>query len=370
MRGYTTLTIAGLKSFVRDRAGLFWSLFFPLFLVVIFGAIFGKAGEEGSVKVPIGVVAPANLPPDVAWVPEILRTKVSALEASSGTVEHELAKLRAGKRRAVVVFPADFADTIHAGRQADIRIYADQSQPQMAGVAVSIIRNVLAAADKGLSASPTLLNPIEEKVEQPGEPRRKQRGIDFILPGILAMTIMQLGLFTAIPLVTMRERGILKRLRATPLTRPAFVGSQVTQRLLIALVQTTLLVGLASMLYGFRVAGSWFSVFGIVAIGTLMFIALGAILSGIAKTQESCVALVQVVNMPMMFLSGIFFPLELIPNYLRPVTAAIPTTYLCDALRQVTLAAPAAHPIALDVAIVAVWLVGGLIVAARFFRWD
>src|SRR5439155_6571052 len=181
------------------------------------------------------------------------------------------------------------------------------------------------------------------------------RMFDFVLPGILGMTIMQLGLFTALPIITMREKGVLKRYRATPLPRYVLVGSHVRQRLIIALFQTIVIVGLGVGLYKVVIVGSFAALAGLVVFGVLTFICLGAVLSAIARTQESGVAVVQLVNFPMMFLSGVFFPPAMIPPFLRVVTNFIPLTYLADALRHVILGNPSEFGIPKDLMVLAGW---------------
>src|SRR5262249_28178855 len=104
--------------------------------------------------------------------------------------------------------------------------------------------------------------------------------------------------------------------------------------------------------------------------GVLTFVALGAVLASAAKTQESGGPLLQLVNLPMMFLSGLFFPAEMIPTYLRPIEHALPAPHRADALRSVTVAAPAAYSMPLNFAVMAAWGLGCLLVAARIFRWE
>jgi len=105
-------------------------------------------------------------------------------------------------------------------------------------------------------------------------------------------------------------------------------------------------------------------------IGALMFIALGYLISGLAKTQESVDGLSQLINFPMMFLSGLFFPVDMMPTWIRPVIDAMPLTYLADALRQVMVGAIPLHSLQVDLIVLAVWLVVCAILAVRFFRWE
>ncbi len=369
MRGYWKLTGAGLKSFVRDRSGLFWTVFFPIFFVFTFGSIFGNVGNENAnVRIPIGVVV-HGATPATEWIAGAFR-QAGVFDVMEGSLEDEKAALQAGVRRAVMVFPADYGQRLATQQPANVRVLTDPSRPEMSQTAVGIIRQVL----QGIEANVTGRQSFHSLQEEPVLPGERAgaglRMIDFVLPGILGMTIMQLGLFTALPLIAMREKGILKRLRATPVSRASIVGSQVTQRLVIAMIQTLAIVGIGVYFYKVTVQGSWWMLLGLVVFGVLTFISLGALLSALARTQESGTAVVQLVNFPMMFLSGVFFPPDLIPSGLRVVTNALPLTYLADALRHTILGSPSLYGIPKDLTVLGIWLAACLLLASRTFKWE
>ena len=369
MRAFLKLTGAGLKSFLRDRSGLFWTVFFPIFFIFTFGSIFGNVGnEDRSVRIPIGVVI-ENPTPATDWIPGAFR-QVPVFDVIEGTSSEERQALMAGNRRAVVIFPSDYGQRLAMKQPANVRILTDPTRREMSQTAAQIVRQVLQGIEGRVTGSRPI-HSVQEEVVMPGErPGGGFRMIDFVLPGILGMTIMQLGLFTALPLITMREKGILKRLRATPLPRATIVGSQVTQRLIIAVFQTVLIVGIGVAFYKVEVQGSWAMLAGLVLLGVLTFIALGALLSAVARTQESGTAVVQLVNFPMMFLSGVFFPPELIPSGLRIITNALPLTYLADALRHTILGTPSLYGIPKDLTVMGIWLAACLLLASRTFRWE
>jgi ABC-2 type transport system permease protein len=183
------------------------------------------------------------------------------------------------------------------------------------------------------------------------------------------MALMQLGLFGAVPLVQQREKLILKRLNATPLRRWQLIGSNVITRLLIGLVQTLLIVGVGARLFDVTILGSPVVVAFLVVLGALMFISLGYVVASFVPTEESANMVTSILQFPLMFLSGIFFPLESLPGFLKVVAAALPLTYLGDALRQVMVGGTPFVPVALSVGVLAVWLVACFGLSARFFRW-
>jgi ABC-2 type transport system permease protein len=181
---------------------------------------------------------------------------------------------------------------------------------------------------------------------------------------------MQLGVFAAIPLVQQREKLILKRLNATPLPRWALVGSNVVVRLLIAAAQTALILGIGVALLGVQISGNWPLIIGFVVLGALTFTSIGYVIASFARTEEAANGMTSIVQFPLMFLSGIFFPLEIMPDWLRGVATFMPLTYLGDALRQTMVGGTAFQPLPVDALVLGGWLVVTLGISARFFRWQ
>ena len=192
----------------------------------------------------------------------------------------------------------------------------------------------------------------------------------YFVPSILAMALMQLGIFASIPLVSQREKQILKRLAATPLSRITFVGSNVVMRLIIAALQTILIVGIGAWLFGVTIVGNVLVVVGFIALGALTFLAVGYIIAAWARTEETANAGTSIVQFPLMFLRGIFFPISFMPGWLQPVAAAMPLTYLADALRQTMVGGAAYASLAVDALVLGGWMLVCFLIAARFFRWQ
>lgn len=371
MKPLIALTKAGLVEFLRNRQGLFWSFFFPIFFLVIFGSIFGRR-ENGGVTFKIGLDL-QDTSPEISWVPTLFQ---KPFVVTRGTEAQLTPRLEKNELRAVVIFPKNSGEAIQMRKTLKVRVLYVASQ-QMSEGAANAVRGVIGALNQKLvGIEPLAVAEMETVGGRPGETgpdgkkKASSRGIDYLLPGILAMTIMQLGLFAAIPIINLREKGIMKRLRATPLKRSTLVGSQIAQRMVISIAQTGLILAIGVIMYQFRMAGSWLALIGLVVFGVMAFISIGAVLSGIAKTQEAGVSLVQLAQMPMLFLCDIFFPSDLLPEFIKPLAKLLPATYLADALRNVMLAAPSAYSLTTDIAMLAAWMVGMMLIATRIFRWE
>jgi ABC-2 type transport system permease protein len=197
------------------------------------------------------------------------------------------------------------------------------------------------------------------------------RQIDFLLPGILGMALMQLGLFGTAPvLVQLREQQVLRRLGATPLPRVTLLAAQLVHRLTIGLTQTLLIIVVGTLVFKVNLIGSLPLLALTVLLGAVMFVAMGYLIAGLARTQESVNGISQLLNFPMMFLSGLFFPVDLMPAWIRPVAAVLPLTYLADALRQIMVGATPVYALSTDFLVLGGWLLVSGVLAVRFFRWE
>ncbi|MGD8599329.1 MAG: ABC transporter permease, partial [Anaerolineae bacterium] len=109
---------------------------------------------------------------------------------------------------------------------------------------------------------------------------------------------------------------------------------------------------------------------GAVLAGSLVFVSMGYLLAGLARSEESLMVLVQIVNFPLMMLSGGLLPVETLPSFFRPLAVLSPLTYLTDALQQLMASAPPLHPLGLDFAVLGGWLVVLFGLAVKFWRWE
>ena len=368
MDALLSLTVANMKSFVRDRAALFWTIAFPVIFVVLFGTLFGGGG---TADYRVGWVdqdrtlASAQL--------EQAFAKLGVLTLTTTDQASGLASARNGQLDAVIVVPAGYgAATAAAGSAAAPRaplaltLYTDLSHPTDAQTLEQIVSGVTTGVNQALSGRPPLLSVQTRPIQGSAVPT----GATYYVPSILAMAIMQLGVFAAIPLVQQREKLILKRIGATPLPRWTLVGSNVLLRLVIAAGQTVIILGIGIVGFKVQVTGSWVLIAGIVALGALMFTSLGYVIASFTRTEEAANGVTQVVQVLMMFLSGIFFPIDLMPDWMKTVATLLPLTYLGDALRQTMVGGSPFVPLTVGLAILAGWLTVCLGISARYFRWQ
>jgi ABC-2 type transport system permease protein len=362
LRGLGPMTIANIKSFSRNREAMFWTLAFPVIFVVLFGSIFSGGGGGPSA---------------IAWVDQDRSPGSGQLRAGFAQVPlFELRdadeptareQMREGEVEAVIVVPAGVGDAMRpgaGGQPVALSLYTDPSRPPSSQVLDQVVAQVVGAVNQRLSGVPPALS-VEVRPLQ----TQSISNAAYFVPSILAMALMQLGLFAAIPLVAQREKLILKRLAATPLSRATLVTSNVLMRLLIAAVQTVLIVGVGAVMFGVTIVGNLLIVIGLIALGAMVFLALGYLIASWSRNEEAATGVTSVVQFPMMFLSGIFFPIAFMPEWLQPIAAFLPLTYLADALRQTMVGGAAYVPLHIGVLVLVGWLVASTLITARYFRW-
>ena len=264
-----------------------------------------------------------------------------------------------------MLIPSDLSVTIGQGQTADITVYYDPAQTNSSQVILSVLGELINQVNRQITQEPVLIQLAEESIQI-----KDLRIIDVMVPGILAMAVLFLGLFGSLSMVEWREKQVLKRFGATPLRRSTLVLGQVLYRLVLALVQTFIIIIVARFAFNVPMVGNWLLLLGLVLLGALSFISLGYLAVARARSVEGAMPIIQLIQFPMLFLSGIFFPLEFMPDFMRPIVTAMPLTYLGDAFRQIMVDATPLYPMTIDVAVLGGWLVVCMALTIWLFKWE
>jgi ABC-2 type transport system permease protein len=321
MRTLFILTWAAIKMFLRNRQALFFTFFFPILLMTVLGLInFDKAA-----KIDVGIVlsGPPNQP--TSQFVDVIKN-ISAFTIHEGTQSSEQQALIDDKRAVIFIIPANLIPG-----PSQITAMTNGGQAPSADTAVSIVNGVLDKTALNISGGANLFTLNTQEVNT-----HHLKYIDFLLPGLIALSVMQMSVFSvAFVFVTYKEKGILKRLLATPVRPMIFVLSNVITRLIVTLLQTTLFIVLGVGLFHAQVIGSYWTMFIIALLGSLMFLGLGFTISGLASTVESVPPIANLVVFPMLFLGGTFFSVDSFPTWLGHIAKYLPLTFFSDAMRSV-----------------------------------
>ena len=352
MKAFLNLSLAVLKMYLRDPLTVALSLFLIVFMMVLFGLVMGE--DQFQVELPVAVWDRAQTPDSAAMIERIDVDEF--LVADRVTSEAEvLARIRDAKVIGGLVIEPDWRPGI-----ASLRLIRDDDPSKWLDLGFERLRGRLSAA------SGTVPQPWTESVATLSVV--KNRYIDFIFPGILAMAIMQVCLASGVVLLEAREIGVLRRLRLTPVSGLTIFSSVLSGRFLVVLLHLLVLVAVAVFGFGAQVLGSWLDLSLLVLLGTLAFMALGIAVAMVAPSLESASLFLQMFSLPMSFLCGVFFKVDTLPAPLEWLSKALPLTYLVDAIRaNVRYGAPITEHGGEIFALLA-WFVVCLAVGARSFR--
>ena len=362
MRQVLGYTLMLLRAYRRDRVALFFGFFFPLIFMGLFGILnFGSFGH-----VSLGIVDNATNADSQAFRASL--EKIETLQVTNGTEADEQAALTKGDLDIVLVIPADFKIApARAGQPVPtMTLFENAGRGQQVAVGEAILNQVIDQLSFAVTQSAPILATKKQVVEG-----RNLKYVDFLTPGSLGMTIMQLGVASVMfAFVVDRQRGVIRRIMATPISRRNYMAAHVLERLILAVLQVLVLLAVA--VFGFKVAiiGSIWVLLLVVVLGSALFLTLGFAVSGFVTTENQAPAIMQLVTLPQMFLSGVFFSRDAVPAFLKPVADVLPLTFVNEALRQVSTAGASLGDISGNIIGILIWTAITFVIAFRFFRLE
>ena len=333
-----------LRSLKHDRRTAGFLVFMPLFMIAIFGYTFG--GDLKDVDVVIVNLDDGGQNGSVAeMIIEDLSSRetlrLTILEGASPADGERM--VREADAWAAIVFDQDFTartdaavEMIRVGSTAFpsvLTVYLDATNPN---IAQAVVTEIATTTQMVLVAQYGLVPPIAVNGEMIyGE---EAEFIDFFAPGVMGLAAMMVTfMLSIISFVHERTTGTLDRLLTTPVTEGEIVGGYAIALGLVALVQSVVILVTAVLLFGVNVEGSILLVLATILLLGIGSQGLGFLLSSIAKTEFQAVQFMPIILFPSILLAGVFWPIEAVPELLRPVSYFIPLTYAVDASRSVMI---------------------------------
>ncbi|TVQ77240.1 MAG: ABC transporter permease [Phycisphaeraceae bacterium] len=322
--------VVRLRSLGRERSAMFFTVAFPVILVLVFGAIFGKS-EHANFDLPVQDLdqtpASAVLMKSLG-VDGVFRAIPVPSDVDAGQYTRE------NKLNLVLVIPRGFAEMQerrieHGDGQASIELtYIYDPSSTSVTTKLQYLSAIVAASNQRLSGAPAFMTMTEKSILN-----KKHRFIEFFVPGIIAMAVMTSCLSGTLNTnAELRQKGILRKLATTPITRVDWLVSNILYQFILAGVSTVSILLVAYAVFDVRLhIGGWLPVFVVLAV--FSFVGIGMLLTPIAKEAESAVAVANAFLFPMMFLSGTFFPVEMMPGFLQKVARVLPLYYVNEGLR-------------------------------------
>ena len=341
-----------LMELFRNRMGLVLLILMPIFMMTMVGFIYPSETSMNNVSI-------ALVNEDTGFggynFSSIFITTLNSINDNASmmklkdasSLEDVREMIQAGDAEGGIVIPSDFTANIIAGQQGTITIVTDQSNPQMSAIIQTVLGEVVeqmgtvlaqqnVAEQLNIDPSNALAVVKPFNVQVKGSVEGDFSYFDFIAPGILAMTVM-MSVMTGLPAAISHERevGTLDGMMVAPINRLSVILGKTLAQMARGMLQGTLILVLAMILFGVTVHGNILLVFALLLLGVFSFVGLGVVLTSFAKEQETAVMMMTTIMFPMMFLSGVFFPIEQMPWFMQVISKVLPLTYVADALRKV-----------------------------------
>ena len=345
-----------LKIFLRDRQSIFFSLFSPIIFMTIFA--FANNSEVDPIK--LGIVN--NSTSEVASDFSQMLNDNPLFTVTEGEESNLRTELIEGDQTMVLILPEDF-DAQNDG--AELQLLVDAAQVQQLGLIMPLLEQTLISIEREFRNIEPMFTLTIEDVQA-----RSQRYLDFLLPGLMAFTLMQLSIAgSGFNIVEFRRKGILKRLFVTPIKPHDFITAIVLARMAIILIQLTVLILFAVTILDVRIVGNFASFYLMIILGTFIFLCLGFCLGSIATTQQAVMAVGNLVIFPQIFLSGVFYPIESMPELIQPIANLLPLSFVSTAIREIANNGASLLEITPTLIGIAAWFVIAFVLATRLFVW-
>ena len=388
---------------LREREALFWFLIFPIFLLTILTLIFGQIGQEGEISFDITLINRDHSSTTESIVADNIESVFRDLATSRGEgiqplfhlhtpdatvdlddfLESELTELRRGHRAAILLIPEGFDEAVMEGlspNSSEVRemdsLQLFMSETSVASeYAAQIIHQVIAEIDLHILTQFGRFDPDRAVVSETkwiGRQDAETPYVDFVLPGIILMGFFINGLF-GVPgtILFNRDRKVLRRYWVTPLSVLRYLAGFGLGHLALCVLQFALLCTLGITVFGSTISFASLESVLLLILAATTFMAFGFLIASLARTANGGMATANILNMPMMFLSGMFFPISGLPSFILAIVYINPVSYLLEGLRrsvgvQHTTLMPAMWIIIVPLG----WILLSGLVTSRRLKWD
>jgi len=320
---------ASVKSWYRSRGTLFWSLLFPIMLILIFGAIFSGVGDT---KYTLPVQDLDNSSWSHTFIDTLSNISIFKVENISAN-ENISAYVKDNNLAGAIVIPKGFGDTIDRSFidknvSVNISFYYDPSSSS-ASVIQSVVSSVLQEYNMKLSGGNNIIG-----ITQVSTIGKNFNYIDFFVSGMIGFTLMQTCIYGSIERNTKyRKDGILRKLLTMPVTRTEWILAKMLFMLFLSFVSTVAIILVGILVWGMTVNINLIMIVIIIA-NSFLFSGLGMIIGRFVKEEETADMAGGAISFPMMFLAGTFFPLEQMPAFLQSFAKILPLYYVNEGLRN------------------------------------
>jgi ABC-2 type transport system permease protein len=367
--------VVSLKTFSREKSVMFFTVAFPIILILVFGTIFLNQ-DNPSFDLHVQDLDQTNSSAQLLKTLE-LNGKLKLIRVDPAIDATQYAK--EGKANLVLVIPKGYEKALVRGLglvggipnaalrdpKASVTVtYIYDASSSTTSAKIQLLQSAFAMVNQAMSGQPPFIRAAETSMLT-----RKFRFIDFFVPGIIAMAVMTSSLSGAVNMnAELRQKGVIRKLSTTPITRTDWILSNILYQFLLAVISTVAILVVSYAVFSVRLQiNAWLLV--LIVLEVFAFGGIGMILARVAKEAESATAAANFIMFPMMFLSGSFFPLELMPGFLQTIARILPLYYVNEGLRASMVSVD--HAAALRyAAMIGVFAIAVFVLGINTTKWD
>jgi ABC-2 type transport system permease protein len=322
--------VVSIKTFSREKSAMFFTIAFPIILILVFGTIFL---DQDNMSFALHVQDLDQTNSSAQLVQMLDRSGRFRITKVGPAIDATL-YAKDNKLNLVLVIPRGYESALvrrmtFRDPTASVTVtYIHDSSSTSTATKMQVLQSLFGVVSQGLSGSLPFIRSAETSIHT-----KKYRFIEFFVPGILAMSVMTSSLSGAVNVnAQLRQKGVIRKLSTTPITRTDWILSNILYQFILAVMSTVAILLVSYAVFNVSLQlNAWLPAF--IVLEAFAFAGIGMILTRVAKEAESAVAAANVIMFPMMFLSGSFFPLEMMPGFLQTFARVLPLYYVNEGLR-------------------------------------
>jgi len=358
IRAMLALTKASLTALFRNPSAVVFNILFPLIFIIVFGFISG-----GSFTIDLAIDSSSDKHNPVIESLSQIKTINIVKDKSDEEIKKELSKGRIDGLIKVTKNPSGNPEFV-----AELK--TTSASPERGALLKMLMAQVIDKQNLAKNSGSSTFAELKEQIVE----GRKFKTIDFILPGQLGFSLLSAGVFgTAFIFISLRQTLVIKRFFATPVKKINIIIGECLSRLTFSMMSSIIIIAIGALFFGFTLVNGFATFVNMLilsAIALVVFLGFGFVVSGIAKNESSVPAIANLITLPQFLLAGTFFPISNFPEWLQPVSKALPLTYLNQSLREISFEGATILDVLPDIAILLAWGVIVYAIAVKVFKWE